>query len=57
VHIGRASLSIGWRPAALWEDKGTVFTSPIGTPLEPRNVTREFRAILVAAKLPAVRFS
>ena len=39
-----------------WKDSGLVFTSPIGTPLEPRNVTREFRAILVAAKLPAVRF-
>ena len=39
-----------------WEDCGLVFTSPIGTPIEPRNVTREFRAILTAANLPRVRF-
>lgn len=39
-----------------WEDTGLVFTSPIGTPLDPRNVTREFRAIVASAKLPPVRF-
>ena len=32
------------------------FTSPIGTPLDPRNVTREFHALLSGAELPAVRF-
>jgi integrase len=26
-----------------WEEHGLVFTSPIGTPLEPRNVTQEFQ--------------
>lgn len=35
---------------------GFVFASPVGTALEQRNVTREFRALLVAAGLPAVRF-
>lgn len=30
--------------------------APIGTPLEHRNVTREFHAIPVAAGLPRVRF-
>jgi integrase len=39
-----------------WQESGLVFMSPIGTALEPRNVTREFRAMLTAAKLPAVRF-
>lgn len=39
-----------------WEDTGLVFTSPIGSPLEPRNATREFHTILTAAKLPAIRF-
>ena len=39
-----------------WEDSGLVFTSPIGTPIEPRNVTREFRAILTTSNLPRVRF-
>jgi integrase len=39
-----------------WIDSGFVFTSPIGTALEPRNVTRQFRAVLVASGLPAIRF-
>jgi integrase len=39
-----------------WQDSGLVFTSPIGTPLEPRNVTREFHALLASANLPTVRF-
>jgi integrase len=39
-----------------WQDSGLVFTSPIGTPLDPRNVTREFQAMLKAANLHAIRF-
>jgi integrase len=39
-----------------WNDSGFVFTSPIGTALEPRNVAREFHGLLAAADLPAVRF-
>ena len=39
-----------------WHDSGLVFTSPIGTPLDPRNVTREFRSMLIAASVPLVRF-
>ena len=38
-----------------WQDCGFVFASSIGTPLDPRNVTREFKALLVAAKLPNIR--
>jgi integrase len=41
---------------AAWEDSGFVFTSPVGTALEQRNVTRQFHELLVAAGLPAVRF-
>ena len=47
-----ARLSAG--PA--WKDQGFVFTSGIGTPLEPRKVTREFKALLKDADLPAIRF-
>lgn len=39
-----------------WHDSGLVFTTTIGTPLDARNVHREFKAILKAAKLPPVRF-
>jgi integrase len=41
---------------AAWEDSGFVFASPVGTALEQRNVTREFRVLIVAAGLPVVRF-
>ena len=39
-----------------WRDSGLVFTTTIGTPLDPRNVDRQFKAILKAAGLPAIRF-
>src|SRR5262245_12214242 len=38
-----------------WQDKGFVFAAGIGTPLDPRNVTREFKALLTAADLPNIR--
>ena len=38
-----------------WQNGGFVLTSSIGTPLEPRNVTRQFKALLSAAKLPDMR--
>lgn len=33
-----------------------VFTSPIGTALDARNVTREFQALIKTANLPSMRF-
>jgi integrase len=33
-----------------------VFTTLLGTALDPRNVTREFHTVLAAAELPSVRF-
>jgi len=39
-----------------WTDSGHIFTSRIGTPLEPRKAWGELRALLVAADLPLVRF-
>ena len=38
-----------------WHDSGLVFTTTIGTPLEPRNVTRDFQRILAKAGLPRIR--
>ncbi len=40
-----ARLAAGGR----WQDQGFLYTSGIGTPLDPRNVTREFKALLVAS--------
>jgi integrase len=39
-----------------WRDSGLVFTSRIGTPLEPRNVTRAYKALLTRAGLTDIRF-
>jgi integrase len=39
-----------------WQETGLVFTSTIGTPLEPRNVVRKFHALLKKAGLPHSRF-
>jgi integrase len=39
-----------------WADSDLVFTSLLGTALDPRNVTREFHAMLIAANVPSVRF-
>ena len=35
----------------LWQDRGLVFTSAVGTPLDAHNVRRSFRAITTAAGL------
>jgi integrase len=39
-----------------WRDMGLVFSSSVGTPLEPRNLFRNFKALLKKARLPDVRF-
>jgi integrase len=39
-----------------WRDHALVFTSSIGTPLEPRNLFRAFKALLRKAGLPDFRF-
>ena len=46
-----ARLATGGR----WQDRTFVFTSAVGTPLEPRDVTRQFKALLALAKLPNIR--
>ena len=38
-----------------WRDLGFVFTTPNGTTLDPRNVTRAFKAVLASHNLPAIR--
>ena len=39
-----------------WQEMDYVFTTSIGTPREPRNVTRRFQALLSRAGLPNKRF-
>lgn len=38
-----------------WRDSGFVFSTPVGTPLDARNVTRAFKIILRANGLPEIR--
>ncbi|MEV1334019.1 site-specific integrase [Micromonospora costi] len=40
---------------AKWPSLGYVFTTPIGTPLDPRDCTRLVQAECAAAELPAIR--
>ncbi len=39
-----------------WKNTDMVFTTRIGTPLEPRNISRHFQRTLKTAKLPRKRF-
>src|SRR5262249_21668358 len=39
-----------------WTDSGMVFTTGVGTPLDPRNVTTYFHRLLDKAELPSIRF-
>jgi integrase len=47
-----ARLAAGMR----WQDTGSVFTTSIGTPLDPRALTIDFRRTLAKAGLPLIRF-
>ncbi|MBW3633729.1 MAG: hypothetical protein KY456_11955 [Chloroflexi bacterium] len=40
------------RAGARWQESGLVFTSTVGTALEARNLTREFKRHVAAAGLP-----
>ena len=64
-EVGRAALQrhrvaqVEWRLRAgtCWQENGLVFTTAIGTPLEPGNVLRRsYRPLLERAGLPPVRF-
>lgn len=39
-----------------WKDHGLVFSSRVGTPIEPRNLTRDFERVLRLAQVPRIRF-
>lgn len=39
-----------------WADLGFVFTTSLGTPIEPANLHREFRRIIAKAGVPPIRF-
>lgn len=53
-HRGQAAerLAMGER----WVDSGRVFTTPIGSTLDPRNVLRDFKELCKTAGVPVMRF-
>lgn len=44
------------RHNARWQEHGLIFPSERGTPLQPRNLSRHYKATLEAAGLPSIRF-
>ena len=44
------------RIGPMWQDHGLVFPSEIGTPMQARNLSRHFKALLKHAGLPDIRF-
>jgi integrase len=40
----------------IWQDSDLIFTSQIGSPLDPSDVSRDFRAFLARHELPRIRF-
>jgi len=43
------------RAGSAWRDEGLVFTTSLGTPVEPRNLNRRFEELRVTAGLPDLR--
>ncbi|UYQ64484.1 tyrosine-type recombinase/integrase [Streptomyces peucetius] len=43
-------------PGTGWKERGLVFTTPTGGPLDPANLTRRFRGLLDRAGLRRIRF-
>ena len=39
-----------------WQENDLIFPSTIGTPLDPQNIYKNFKALLRQAKLPNIRF-
>lgn len=56
--VRHAELQIAERRDArdTWQDHDLVFPSVVGTPIDPRNLLRQFKDLLVAAGLPDMRF-
>ena len=52
VEQKRARVFIGGR----WKEQGLIFTSSIGTPLDARKMSRQFKTTLARAGLPDIRF-
>ena len=52
----RAQAALKLAAGPIWQGDGHVFTTPIGTPIDPRNLTSEFHRLTEEAGLGARRF-
>lgn len=55
LTLQRARQEVERSTCSQWMDSGLVFTSGVGTALDPRNVTRDFHAFCEHAGLPRLR--
>lgn len=55
LYVHREAQMLERRAAAYWIDPGLVFTTSVGTALEPRNVSRDWARLLEKAKIRKVR--
>jgi len=54
AHGRSELLSFSKQGSGRWQDQSFIFASVVGTPLDPRNITRQFKALLKAAELPDI---
>lgn len=52
----RRQLEARLAQGATWQESGLVFTSEVGTPLEPTNISRDLNRMLKRHELPPMRF-
>jgi integrase len=53
IHLERRE-ALSKKP--LWKESGLLFTTDIGTPINPQNMLKHFKANLAAAGLPNIKF-
>lgn len=56
IHQTRQEIDHRRLAGERWQETGFVFTTSLGTPLEPRNVRRTLSSLLQKADLPPMRF-
>ena len=55
AHFNRQRLEKNFK-GEIWQENDLIFPSSNGTPLDPRNLIRQFKLLLVEANLPDIRF-
>ena len=51
----RRQLKERWAAGTSWRETGLVFTTAVGSPIDPRNVNRMFRSLCKTADVPQIR--